>query len=350
MGGGQKVKQTNPQQAAAANAGATTSATAAQALGNQFNSQQQQLYNMLWGAPGNSGGGAVGGAQRGALSSFLDPKSLGVSSPTGVFALQNTAANNAAAKQYENNAGSIKTELAQQGFNPATTPSGFGADLLARNARALADTRGQNFLTSTTNQYQDALNNFWKAAQMTGQGAATGGQLANQATGTAANTYANLYGTAGHGNVTQNSNLAGNLIGAAGAVGASAVNPACVAEDTLIRMASGDWKKVQELEIGHIVLGLEAEECRVMRTTSSVGTTLKLVTDNGHTLQCSESHTLLVPGGGYVRAKDALGQKVMTMSGPAKIEAIERTGCGTVWMVELSGRHIYLSDGIWSEE
>src|ERR1700693_2858945 len=100
MGGGQSVKQNNPVQAAAANT--------ASGLSSQYNTQQQQQYNNLFGADGKSG----------AVSPFMDPKALNVSSPTGVYALQNTGANQAAASQYAANKQAITSNAQQAGFGP----------------------------------------------------------------------------------------------------------------------------------------------------------------------------------------------------------------------------------------
>lgn len=318
--------------------GATSAANNASALSTQYNQQQQQQYQNLFGGDGKSG----------AVGSMLDPSKLNVTSPTGVYGLQNTNANTAAAKQYALNAGAVKSNAAQSGFGPGT-PAGFVQSQLNSNANALADTKGQNFSTATTNQYQDALNNFWKAAGMSqAQGtAAQGGALGgNQQAGSV---YSNLYGTAGHGDVTQNSNLLGNALAAGGQVGAAAL---CVARGTLIRLADGNWKAVEQIKTDDELLGINATGNRVVasRCSSPAEDCVKLITERGQALTCSLTHTLLAPGGGYIKAQDAIGAKVLTMDGPAKIEAWQRVGPMEVYSLELAGTHVYLSDGIWSEE
>lgn len=339
MGGGSKVKQTNEQQAAAANAAATGAATQAQNQGNIFSAQQQQLYNLLYGGGSGGGKGVVGG--------MLDPNSLNVTKPTGVYALQNTNANTAAAKQYAANAGNIKTAAAQAGFNPATTPAGFTQDQLNQNARALADTRGTNFANATNQQYQDALANFWKAANVTAGGAATTGGQANQATGTAANTYANLYGTAGHGNVTQNSNLLGNTIAAGGQVGAAAM---CVAAGTMVRLSPDVVTEIEELAPGDAILGIEGPIRIIAPLECAEVPCLRLLTEAGLELFCSPSHTLLRPTHGYVRAKDALGEEVLTWEGKTRVIDVEPQGPMRVVSLQVDGSHTYCTGGIWSEE
>lgn len=344
MGGGSSVKQTNPAQAAASNAAAMGAAAQAQNQGNIFSGQQQQLYNTLFGAPGSTGGGAITG--------FLNPNSLNVTKPTGVYALQNTNANQTAAKQYASNAGNITSSLAQSGFNPATTPSGFGAELQAENSRALADTKGQNFLTSTTNQYQDALKNFWNAANITGQGAATTGSQANQATGTAANTYQNLYGTAGHGNVTQNSNLLGTAIGAAGNVGAGAAM--CCAEGTLIRTGLEEFTTIEELFEGAEIFGLPENDDDPLVIRRPLAFAMKpcvrVKTDGGQELVCSTDHTLLLAGRGYVTASESLHSSICTRTGSVQVIEVQEVGERRVVHLHLEAPHVFESNGLLSEE
>lgn len=336
MGGGSKVQQTNPAQAAAANAGATSAANTGSALSQQYNQQQQQQYNNLFGANGKSG----------AVGSMLDPSMLNVTSPTGVYALQKTGADQAAASQYGKNASDITAAAQQSGFGPGT-PSGFVQDQQNKNARSLADTRGSNFGTAVTNQYQDALNNFWKAANMSqAQGtAAQGGAL--QGNSTAASTYGNLYGTAGHGNVTQNSNLAGNLIGAGGTVGAAAM---CVCLGTKIRTGGLVVAKVEDLRIGDNVIGVEGKVAIIKQPEKSEQECVAITTESGHELCCSISHTILRPLGGYVRASECMGVEVLTWSGKDRIVKVEPLGKLQVIRLELDGSHTYLSGNIWSEE
>lgn len=347
MGGGSKVQQTNPAQAAAANAGATGAANTGTALSGQYNQQQQQQYNNLFGSDGKSG----------AVGSLLNPSSLNPTSPTGSYALQNTAANTTAAQQYAANKAAITSGAQQSGFGP-NTPSGFVAQQQNQNANALADTKGTNYLAATQAQLANNTSNFWNAANMSqAQGtAAQGGALAGN--NTAAQTYGNLYGTAGKGDVTQNSNLLGNVISAGGTVGAAAV---CVAIGTLIRLNDCVVAKVEDLHEGDQVMGVEGRIpiCNFPEPVESP--LLRLVAENGFELECSPSHTLLRPRGGYVRACDALLEEVRihnmtapfpatTHEGKTRIVAVESIGTGQVVKLELRGSHTYISNGFYSEE
>lgn len=357
MGGGSKVKQTNPAQAAAANAGATTAANTAADQGQTFSTQQQQLYNMLWGKPTGTGGMTSSG---GAVGSFLNPGNLNVSSPTGVFALQNTNANDAAAAQYGQNAGNITAAAQQAGFGPGT-PSGFVADQQNKNARALADTKGSNFLNSTQANYNANLNNFWKAADLASGGSQAAGAGANQAQGTAANTYANLYGTAGHGNVVQNPNYLQTGLQAAGTAGTIA---ACCAEGTLIRTGLKEFTAIEKLFEGATVFGLPEEDDDPIVIKRPLAYAMKPCvrirtrevefaiegTPEGHELICSEDHTLLLPGGGYVSASESLNCSVRTRRGAEKVIAVEGVGERRVVRLHLDAPHVFESNGLLSEE
>jgi hypothetical protein len=347
MGGGSKLEQTNTAQAGPAFQGGMNTAGTAQQLGTQYNQQQQQLYEMLWGSPASATGttGGAGGGTRGAVASMLDPSKLNVSSPTGVFGLQNTRANEAAAKQYASNAGDIKQRAANAGFGPGT-PAGFVQNQLNQNARSLADTRGSNFLNSTTNQYDASLANFWKAANLASGGAGTAQQGALGGTGTAANVYNNLYGTAGHGNVVPPSGTLNALIGAGGTVGAAAV---CCVAGTKVKMANGSGKSIELLVVGDEVASADGGKDLVTGLTETVRLTLRLATSSGHSLECSYEHALLRPSRGYVNAHESLDEEVMTGTGTAVVNRVEVGHRTLVYSPELSRTHTYLANGLWSE-
>jgi hypothetical protein len=371
MGGGQKVQQTNKAQAAAANAGATAAAGQATDLSKLYSSQQQQLYNQLWGSPSSSGGTSSGGA----LSKMLDPSSLNVTSPTGVYALQKTNADTAAAKQYGQNASDITAAAQQAGFGPGT-PTGFVQDQQNKNARSLADTRGSNFSTATTNQYQDALNNFWKAASAAQTGSQAAGSGALSGNSTANQTYANLYGTAGHGNVVQSANYLSPILGAAGTVGAAALGPggiagqaaaqgasgsaSCCAEGTLIRTGPKEFTPIEKLFEGARVFGLPENDddplviwrplAFAMKPCVRITTRELDFPTEGHELICSTDHTLLLPGGGYVTAKESLNCSVRTRGGAEKVIAVEEVGERRVVRLHLDAPHVFESNGLLSEE
>lgn len=337
MGGGSKVQQTNTGQATASNAGATSAANQGTALSQQYNTQQQQQYNNLFGANGKSG----------AVSPFMDPKALNVSSPTGVYALQKTGADQASAAQYAANKSAITSGAQQAGFGP-NTPAGFVQDQQNQNSRNLADARGTNFGTAVTNQYQDALSNYWKAigtSQAQGT-AAQGGALAGN--NTAAQTYGNLYGTAGHGNVTQNSNLLGDTLSAAGHVGGAAM--LCVCFGTQIRTNDRITARAEMLRLGDKIVGVEGKVAIIAPPEYFEQECVAITTENGLELLCSVSHTMLRPLGGYVRAVESKDVEVLTWNGKERVTDVQPRGTLRVVKLTLDGSHTFVSNGIWSEE
>jgi len=278
MGGSsKKTMPVQTPQSTAALGGANTAAGGLSQLGSQYAGQQQQLFNMLWGAPmgnpsgvsttapnfggGNpvlpvppggrrmalgaggrpiapamsrggsttgapvAGGPGAAGGTGGALTGFLNPANLNVTSPTGPFAGAFTNDKTQLARTSAQNAENIKSQAAQSGFG-ASTPSGITADQLRANNSDLANNVGNAFTTETGNAYQAALNNFWNAANAAQGGAATAQSGALGGTGAAGSLYNNIYGRSLGQNTQSNSGAMGvlsPLIGAGGTVGAAAM-------------------------------------------------------------------------------------------------------------------------------
>lgn len=334
--------------------GATGAASTLAGLGNQYSQQQQQLYNSLF-AKGT-----------GAIPGFMSPSALNVTAPTGVYALQNTNANNAAASQYANNASAIKANAQQSGFGP-NTPSGFTQQQLNQNAQALANTKGSNFSTATINQYQDALKNFWNAANLTQGAAQSSGQGALTGTSGAANTYANLYGRSLGSNSTGTQtaspmSVLSPLIGAGGQIGAAALGPggagtaaaACCAEGTLIRTGLKEFTPIEKLFEGARIFGLRENDDDPLVIWRPLAFAMKpcvrIKTNEGQELVCSTDHTLLLPGGGYVTAKESLSCSIRTRDGAVKVIAIEDAGERRVVRLHLDAPHVFESNELLSEE
>jgi hypothetical protein len=352
MGGGQSVKQTNVPQATAANAGATSAANTASGLSSQYNTQQQQQYNNLFGANGKSG----------AVGSQLNPANLNPTAPTGAYALANTAANTASANQYAANKSNITSNAQQAGFGPGT-PAGFVQDQQNQNSRALANTTGQNFLASTQAQQANNTSNFWNAANMSqAQGtAAQGGAL--QGNNTANQTYSNLYGTAGKGNVVTSANYLAPIMGAAGTIGSAALGPAgiatnaaasCCAEGTLVRTGLKEFTPIEKLFEGATVFGLrENDEDPIVINRPlayAMRPCVRIKTDDGRELICSTDHTLLVAGGGYASANESLDRSIRTRDGLVKVVKVTEVGERRVVRLYLEAPHVFESNGLLSEE
>lgn len=375
MGGG----QANKQQATAANAGATGSAQTAGTLANtalqqgnaltpqanQYGAERQQLYNTLWGAPSSSGTGtpsadAQGGApSTGALTKFLDPNSLNVTAPTGPYAQMYTKANEQAATDTQNALQQVRQDAANRGF---TQGSGAQSDAELKAQLAGAAQKGQNFGQATTASYQDALSNFWNAvgANQQGQAGAQQGQLATEqtqqgATGQAiganqgaAQTYSQLYGTAGAYHPSPVLGAVQSGISAGGAVGSAAM---CVCEGTSIWMDDDKYKRIEEIKPRDRIRSRDGHHDEVLDVEIQQDVPCYLLATSGRQiLTASGTHTIERPGGGYILVKDCMGAAISTRDGAKTVTELSGIGKRTVYRLKLKHAHIFLSSGVWSLE
>src|SRR5690349_21654203 len=115
MGGG----QANSGQAATAAAQQTAANNQDMALSKQYGTQEQQIFNKLFG-PNASGGGT--------LSPFMNPASLNTGAPTGSYKTAWNTAQDQIGKNYANERGSIAQSFANGGASSRSTPNGFMAD------------------------------------------------------------------------------------------------------------------------------------------------------------------------------------------------------------------------------
>lgn len=125
----------------------------------------------------------------------------------------------------------------------------------------------------------------------------------------------------------------------------------CVAEDTPICVSHTKSVQASQLRVGDAVLGIEGQPLKIVNPTVATNSpVLVVVTASGLKLLCSPSHTMLRPGGGYVRAKDALYEQVLTVEGPSAVVQVADQGTMRVVHFELNGSHTFCTGGIWSEE
>jgi hypothetical protein len=350
VGGG----QSNKQQASQAFGGAAgqvgtanrLSATGADTSG-KYNAQQQQLYNTLWGSPSGGGGG-------GAVSPFLNPAALNVTSPTGPYNLM-----------YKNAAGQIDTgaanavgAAAQRGANAGFgtgSPSGFYQNQQLQAQLGAAGQKAGAYQAATTQSYQDALNNFWNAVKsaqtQTGQATTGGSEALNSAIGAnqgGAQTYSQLYGTAGQYHQNPAADIAGKAIGAAGTVGGAAM---CVCEGTPIWMADGSYEMVEKLRAGDRVMSADDHEDIVESVeTTDEAQCWMISTDTGEFLRASGSHTIARSSPGYVTVKESTGVSVLCKDKAGTVIEVASLGKRKVYKLKLRYAHIYLSGGIYSLE
>jgi len=135
--------------------------------------------------------------------------------------------------------------------------------------------------------------------------------------------------------------LADSAIGAAGV--------ACVSPDTMIMMADGSERIAGSLREGDEVLGFEGPEM-VEEITTFRQNCVRVTTENGRSIDVSESHTFSCANRGYVRAINSLNRVVHGVVAEKVVE-VKHLPAGWVIMIKLSGGlHGYLSNGIWSLE
>jgi urease beta subunit len=324
----------DPATQAAASAGAQAQAQAAANLSNTYNQEQQQQYKSLFGTGGVNGGGT--------LSKFLDPNSLNVSAPTGPYALQYKQATGNLAQQTAQQKGQLAQSLANNGFG-SNSPSGMAQDANLQLALGQNAQQGQLFTQAATNSYNDALNNFWNATNIGAGQAATAQSGALSGTGIAAQTDANLYGTASQPYAQQG--IGGALLGAGAQAGSAAIM--CPVTGSKILMANGKLKNVELLVVGDKVLAIDGSIDTVTALPKpSMQKTVRVSTKN-HSCHVSNAHWFDRPVG-YSRADEAEGDNIKTESGTEKVVEVLPLGEQEVWDLTLSPSHSYNVDGFWS--
>lgn len=344
MGG--KPTQVNTGQATAADAGATKQAEANAALANQNAAYQRSAMSTLFGiAPGQEEKGVQ---SSGSLSGMLDPNKLNVSGPTGSFKLQYDQGNKAIDTQLQNGVGSLARESANRGFG---ADANFVADQGRQNYLGAAAAKGANFADAATKSYADAKDNFWNANNLLAGQGANAGSNAITANTSAGNTYANLYGVAGQ--QAKPTGFGNALVGALGVAGAGAMSAWCPVEDSLVTLADGAAKKVQDLDFTKDLILQSDGTSRLLdkAPTPHFQEALEVETQRGKKGRVSRSHAYIV-GYGYQTA----GELVVDGSTYLRTDEVERDavkfvsnlGLRRVFSMPIGGNHTYCVDGIWS--
>lgn len=150
---------------------------------------------------------------QGAIGGFLNPSSMNVSSPTSAFGVQYQAQKNQNAQAANQALQSTNRNLASRGMG--NTPAGFAAanDLTAYQNQANANQ--QAFQNAVTSQQNQAVSNFWNAANLENNMGGTDINAGNSALQGSGSIYDSLYGTSAQ--QKQNPLLA--TMGALGALG-----------------------------------------------------------------------------------------------------------------------------------
>ena len=337
MGGG---GQANSGQASTAAAQQTAANNQDMALSSQYGGQEKQIFNSLFGngAPGSSG----------TLTSMMNPASLNTGAPTGAYQTAWNNAQNQIAQSYAGQKGSLAQGWANSGMSGNNTPSGFQASQQRQLANSEADTRGSTYSGIVGQQHSDALNNFWNANNIAAgqQGSATSGSTTGA--GNSGSSSAALYGTAGQYHAPAYASALGSALGAGGQVGAASM---CPAEGSMIRMADGSRKLVEELKKGDKLQGIDGRPDELLDDPQpSIQQICEVYTNDGK-CKVSLTHAFSRQKGGYTLAAQSLGEVVECDPGPLGIVEVRLTGERLVcFHLFLKRSHGYNVDSFWSLE
>jgi hypothetical protein len=303
-------------------------------LATEQQGKQNALYATLFGN-GKAGGG-------GALSQFLDPNSLNVTNPTGVYGRQLQEANQETSNDAKNERASEARSMASRGFG--SSPAMFGADQQRQSRLAAADAKGRNYTDAVGKQYHDALSNFWNATGVASDTMRGATGAATQNYGNVGSTAASMYN--GGNQQVQNSNLLGNIVGAGGQVAGAAMM--CPASGALISMQDGTVRLVEEVKKGDEVLGIDGQPCRVIDDPLTAMRECVIVRADEHKSKVAIEHTFALVGGGYDYAKSVAGKFVMGISGMVLVNDVRVAEPEMVYYLPLDGSHTYCADGLWA--
>lgn len=337
MGGG---GQANSGQATTAANQQTAANTQDMAISAANAKRQQQLTNTLFGtgAPGSTG----------TLSGMLDPSKLNQTGLNDNYKTQFNEGSNTLGQDYANQRGSLAQQFANSGATSGSTPSGFQADQMRKLGSSEADSRGAMYSGLKGQQYNDTLNNFWNANNIASGNAGTAGQTATQSAGNSGTSSAGIYGTAGQYHPSAMGNVVGSALGAAGAVGQGAMT--CPADGGLILMADNTVRKIEDVHIGDLILGIDLLPDEVIDIQPTLQNCCTIITPSRQTI-VSDSHTFERHHGGYTFARKSEGEEIAFVGGPERVINViplaEKKMCRHIM---LKRSHGYCCDGFWSLE
>jgi len=122
----------------------------------------------------------------------------------------------------------------------------------------------------------------------------------------------------------------------------------CPAAGSLYRMADDTEQKVETLQVGEYLAGIDGDKCLIEEIQSGETATLLIQTEDGHRLICSRVHAFAMPIGGFTVAMHSMGKTVLTANSRSKIVRVEPHGVAEVFNVITDGSHTYCADGMWS--
>lgn len=140
-------------------------------------------------------------------------------------------------------------------------------------------------------------------------------------------------------------------------IGAGGAKSPCFVAGTLVAMADGTQKPIEQVKAGDWVASRDAEKAEKskLKSQESVGKkvtrsyvtegaeTVKVTLSSGEVVQCTTGHPFYVEGKGFVPASRlAIGNAIVTRAGPSvKVRKVERAGVAPVYNFEVEGTHTY---------
>ncbi len=122
----------------------------------------------------------------------------------------------------------------------------------------------------------------------------------------------------------------------------------CPARGTCYLLPSGEQKKVEHLEIGDLLAGIDGEDQLVEEIQSARNPVLRTETENGFAIRTSPVHAFALPVGGFTVAARCIGKTILTAGGPSRVVSVEADGVDEVFNVITDGSHTYRANGLWS--
>ena len=336
MGGG---GQSNSKQASQAAQQQTAANAQDMQISQQNSALQKRMTDMLF---GNGSSGSTG-----TLSGMLNPANLNQTGLNSNYQTQFNEGKDQIGQSTAQQRGQLAQSFANSGATGSSTPSGFQADQMRQLGSQQADQQGQLYSGLKGQQYSDALNNFWNANNIASGNAATGGQVGTQAAGNSGSSSAQVYGTAGQYHPSQFGSVVGSALGAGGTVGAAAM---CPADGALILMADSKLKKIEDIAVGDLVMGIDVLGDEVIDIQPTMQNVCTIITPLRVTI-VSDSHTFERHHGGYCFARKSEGEEISFVGGFEKVINViplkEKKMCRHIM---LKRSHGYCCDGFWSFE
>lgn len=337
MGGG---GQANSGQASQAAAQQTAANQQDMALSAQNMAYQKQLMGTLFGTGQGTNQGSVG--------AMLDPSKLDSANLTGAYKSAYNQGTNQLSQDYANQKGSLAQGWANAGMGSGSTPSGFQADQQRQLGSSEADSRGQAFSSAIGAQHNEALSNFWNAANVANGQAASTGTGATTGAANSGSSSAAVYGTAGAYHPPAAATIAGSALQAGGTAGAAALCPT-----SGMRILLHDWstKPVEELVKGDLVYGMDGLPDELVEVSLSRPVHVCDVSTALRTVRVSVTHTFERSKGGWVCAGSATNDVVKTIGGAESVTTVECLAEQQVcYYIRTKRAHGYVVEGFFSFE